>query len=145
MIYTDKNKKLIYADLTYRVRGAIFNVYNELGFGHKEQVYHKALSIELEKMKLKYKSQESVNVIYKDIVVRNYRPDIIVDEKLIIELKAVDFMPKSFETQIINYLKSTNFPLGLLVNFGTQKLYIKRLVWTGNQRKSETNQRVSLS
>ena len=138
MIYTDEKRintdtvrKLIFADTTYEIRRAAFNVYNVLGFGHKEQVYQKAIAKEFEEMKLPYKKEESLQVKYKDEIVGNYRPDFIVDYKVILELKSVEFMPKSYETQLIHYLKTTGFQVGLLVNFGGPKLVIKRLVWTG--------------
>lgn len=136
MINTDH--VLLYADLTYRIRGAIFNVYNELGFGHKEQVYHKALISELAELKIPFEKEVALNVRYKGESVGNYRPDLVIDGKVILELKAVEFMPKVYEKQLIHYLKSTGFQLGLLVNFGGSKLYIKRLVWT-DQRGSAIN------
>jgi len=142
MINTDK-KKLIYADLTYKVRGAVFVVYNELGFGHKEQVYQKALASEFDHEKIPYKREKSLSVKYKDTIVGNYKPDFVVGDKLVLEIKAVEFMPKSFDTQLINYLKITQYQLGLLINFGSPKLYIKRLIWTGHPRKSVINQRKS--
>ena len=129
MINTDK--KLIYADLTYRLRGAVFAVYNTLGSGHKEQVYQKALAKEMTELQIPYQREVSLNVSYKGEPVGNYRPDFVVDDKVIIELKAVEFMPKVYETQLVHYLKTTGFQLGLLVNFGAPKLQIKRLVWTG--------------
>lgn len=128
-IHTD----LLYADLTYKIRGAIFNVYNNLGFGHKEQVYQKALAKEFDGLGIPYKREKSLKVNYKGEIVGNYKPDFVVDEKVILELKAVEFVPKTFETQLINYLKATNYNVGLLVNFGSPKLVIRRLIWTGNQ------------
>lgn len=128
MIYTDK--PLIYADLTYKVRGAVFSVYNGLGFGHKEQVYQKALEKEFVEMEIPYKREKSLDVKYKDEVVGNYRPDFVIDEKIILEIKAVEFMPKSFEQQLIHYLKTTNYQVGLLINFGQPRLVIRRLIWT---------------
>ncbi len=129
MINTDQ--KLIYADLTYQIRGAIFAVYNHLGFGHKEQVYQKALEKEFKESNLPFKREVGLNVSYKNEIVGNYRPDFVIDDKVIIELKAVEFMPKSFETQLLHYLKTTGFQLGLLVNFGAPRLMIRRLIWTG--------------
>lgn len=140
-IYADN--KLLYGDLTYKIRGCIFNVYNELGYGHKENVYQKALSEEFKESGISYNKEKGVSVKYKNIHVGNYRPDFVVENKIIIELKAVEFMPKSFESQIVNYLKSTDYELGMLVNFGAPQLIIKRLVWTGHPRKSVTNQRES--
>ncbi len=143
MISTDRKRistDLLYADLTYRVRGAIFNVYNELGFGHKEQVYQKALGKELHSINLPHKQEVDLAVKYKDEVVGKYRPDFVIDQKIIIEIKALDYMPSSFEDQLLHYLKTTGFKLGLLVNFGTPKLYIRRLIWTNNPRRSVRNQ-----
>lgn len=128
MINTDQ--KLIYADLTYKVRGCIFRVYNTLGFGHKELVYQKALEQEFATNLIPYKREVNLNVKYQNQTIGNYRPDFVIDNKIILELKAVEFMPKTFEQQLLHYLKSTDFQLGLLINFGSPKLYIKRLVWT---------------
>lgn len=135
MINADKNKtvtdnKLLYPDITYKVRGCIFNVYNTLGYGHKEHVYQKALEKEFKDSKVPFKKEQNLNVFYKNERIGNYRPDFVVDNKIIIEIKAVEFMPKTFELQLIHYLKTTNFELGLLVNFGSTKLLIKRLIWT---------------
>ncbi len=138
--------KLMYADLTYQIRGAIFNVYNELCSGHKEQVYQKALAKELTDVNIFYKREVSLNVQYKGKNVGKYRPDFIVENKVILELKAVEFIPKFYEKQLIHYLKATNFKVGLLINFGAPKLEIRRLVWTNNPRESVSiiNQRKSL-
>jgi len=127
------NADLLYADLTYSIRGCVFSVYNELGFGHKESVYQKALTKEFESIDLSYKKEFPLKVSYKGVLVGNYRPDFIIDDKIIIELKAVEFVPKSYEIQLLQYLKATEFELGLLINFGGPTLYIKRLI---NQRKS---------
>jgi GxxExxY protein len=114
------------------VRGAIFTVYNELGYGHKEQVYQKALAKEFQSNKILYKRELDVKVKYKDEVVGNYRPDFVIDYKFVVELKAVEYMPKVFETQLLHYLKTTGFLLGLLVNFGAPKVALRRLIWTKN-------------
>lgn len=124
------DSKLIYADLTYKVRGALFNVYNELGHGHKEQVYQKALEKELKLQNIPYMREFNLKVKYKGESVGNYRPDFIIDNKVILEMKAVEFLPKFYHQQLIHYLKSTEFKLGLLVNFGASRLQIVRLVWT---------------
>ncbi len=144
-IYTDKkiSGNLLYGELTYKIRRAIFNVYNILVSGHKEQVYQKALIKELEELNIPYKKEVALEVKYKGVKVGNYRPDLVIDDKVIIELKAVEFMPKTFETQLLHYLKTTGFQLGLLVNFGASKLFIKRLVWT-DPRESVLNPRESI-
>ena len=138
-----RTDKLLYADITYKVRGAIFAVYNELGFGHKEQVYQKALAEEFDSVDISYKREKSLDVKYKNSVVGNYKPDFVIEDKIVMEIKAVEFMPKSYEIQLINYLKTTEFHLGLLVNFGSPRLYIKRLIFS-HPRKSVVDQRKSL-
>ncbi len=148
MINADKKRlnadgKLIYGQLTYRIRGAIFNVYNTLCSGHKEQVYQKALAKELTEMNIPYKREVPLAVNYKGLRVGNYRPDFIVDNRVILELKAVRFMPKSYAQQLVHYLKTTNFKVGLLINFGAPRLEIKRLVWTHNPRSSALHPRKS--
>lgn len=135
-IHTDlkQNKTdLLYADITYKIRGAIFNVYNHLGYGHKEQIYQKALEKEFKEGNIPFEREVNLIVKYKDEKVGNYRPDFVVEDKVILELKAVEFLPKIFETQLLHYLKTTNFNLGLLVNFGEPKLVIKRIIWTTNR------------
>lgn len=123
---------LIHEETTYDIRKAIFAVYNNLGFGHKEQVYQKALQAEFEEMKVSFKREVSLNVIYKGIRVGNYRPDFIIENKVIIEIKAVEYMPMAYEKQLLNYLKITGFSLGILVNFGAPAIQIKRLIWIQN-------------
>jgi GxxExxY protein len=120
---------MINTDFSYSIRGAVFTVYNSLGFDHKEHVYQKALAQEFKEKNIPF--------------VGHYHPDFVVDQKIILELKAVEFIPKTYEQQLVHYLKSTNYQLGLLINFGASKLYIKRLVWTLDPCKSVTNLRKS--
>ncbi|MBU1180492.1 GxxExxY protein [Patescibacteria group bacterium] len=121
---------LLYEEETYKIRGSIFNVYNTLGFGHKEDVYQKALSIEFKKNNIKFEEQKSLNIIYNSEKVGNYRPDFIADDKIIIEIKATEFTLDKFKKQLKYYLSGTNYQLGLLVNFGSSKLEIHRIIWT---------------
>lgn len=86
---------LLYAELTYKIRRAVFNVYNELGFGHKEQVYQAALEEEFNKLELSFKRKVNLKVYYNNKKIGNYRRDFIVDDKMIIEIKAVEYMPKN--------------------------------------------------
>lgn len=119
-----------YSELTYKVRGAIFQVRKTLGSGHKETIYHKALIEEFKKEHIPFETEKSLDVKYLGKLIGNYRPDFIIENKVIIEIKAVSFMPKSFESQLIHYLKTTGYKIGLLINFGGSKLFIKRLIWT---------------
>lgn len=120
--------ELLYKDLTYKVRGAIFNVYNALGSGHKESVYHKALAKEFDLQRINYTSEQSLDVIYKGEKVGLYKPDFIVEDKVLIELKALPILPVYSLRQLNYYLRGTSYKLGFLVNFGPE-LTIKRRIY----------------
>lgn len=121
--------KLLYSELTYRIRGVIFKVYNTLGFGHKEIVYHKALGIEFKKQGILYKDEVPIPVYYEKEKVGTYQPDFVIEDKVLIEVKALPFITKAAEVQMVYYLRGTRYNLGLLVNFGSKKLEIRRKVW----------------
>jgi GxxExxY protein len=118
-------------ELTYQIRGCIFNVYNKLGPGLYESVYEAALCYELNKVGLEFKRQLELPVHYEDIILDvAFRIDILVENKVIIEIKSVEELSKVHYKQIITYLKLTSIPLGLLVNFNTDSITenIKRIV-----------------
>lgn len=121
--------KLLHANLTYNIRGAIFHVYNTLGFGHKELIYHKALVIEFKKRNILFKNEVSLPVYYEEEKVGTYQPDFVIEDKVLIEIKALPFITKAAEVQMVYYLRGTRYNLGLLVNFGSKKLEIRRKVW----------------
>jgi GxxExxY protein len=133
--------ELLYKDLTYKIRGAIFRVYNTLGFGHKEAVYQTALEIEFRRLGIGYRRECALDVLYEGERIGVYRPDFAIDGKILIELKAVSYMGQDAETQLLYYLKGTNYEVGLLVNFGSKELDIRRKVWTSYPRKSVINPR----
>jgi GxxExxY protein len=113
-------------ELTYQINGAIYEVNRELGYGFLEKVYEAALLIELRAIGLKADRQVPVPVTYKANVVGEYLADIIVEGKVILELKSIDCLDKVHEAQLLNYLKATGLPVGLLVNFTFPKAQIKR-------------------
>ena len=115
-------------DLTYKIRGCVFEVFRELGAGFLEKVYENALVVELTKQKLACKVQYPLVVKYKDEVVGEYITDILVEDRVVIELKAVSKLLSIHEAQLLNYLKATNMRLGLLVNFTHPKATVKRYV-----------------
>ena len=117
-----------HSDLTKKIIGCAYKVYNTLGFGFLESVYEKALIIELKKIGFKTVNQEPIKVFYEGEEVGNFRADIIVDDLIIIELKSVQNMVKEFEVQLVNYLTATMKPVGLLLNFGPKKVEVKRKV-----------------
>jgi GxxExxY protein len=120
----------IYKDLTYKIIGALYAVHNELGSVHKEQIYHKAVSIELKERNIDFDEEKSLPVNYKSYKVGVYKPDFIVENKVILELKAVPIMAKAMFNQVFFYIKGTGYKLVLLANFGTSKLSLKRRIYT---------------
>ncbi len=124
----------LFKDLTSRIISGFYKVYNTLGFGFLEKVYENALKIELEKIGFIVERQKPINVYYNEIPVGEYYADLIVDNKIILELKAVESLIKEHELQLINYLKATEMELGLLLNFG-RKPEIKRKIFMNENKK----------
>ncbi len=115
-------------DITYATNGAVFEVNRILGSGFLEKVYENALLIELKTRGLKAESQVPVKVFYKEKTVGEYIVDILVEKKVIVELKTVEKFDKVHEAQLLNYLKASGIQIGLLVNFKHPKAEIKRMV-----------------
>jgi GxxExxY protein len=124
-------------ELTYAIRGAVFEVNNILGPGFLEKIYENALLIELRIRELKAESQVPLKVLYKDNVVGEYFADIVVENRVIIELKNIERIERIHEAQVLNYLKATGLKIGLLVNFKHQRADIKRLVLDLPRGKAE--------
>ncbi|MCK5426277.1 MAG: GxxExxY protein [Thermodesulfovibrionia bacterium] len=122
------DKEFLYEDITKKTIRCFYNVYDELGNGFLESVYEKSLMIELENIGLQAVAQKSLNVYYKNQLVGEFKADIIVEDKIIIEIKAVNTLTTQHEAQLINYLKATGIKVGLIVNFG-DKLEFKRRVF----------------
>ena len=115
-------------DITYAINGAVFEVNRVLGTGFLEKVYENALLIELKRRGLKAENQVPIRVIYKENAVGEYLADIVVEKKVIVELKTVEKLDNVHEAQLLNYLKATGMRVGLLVNFKHPKAEIKRMV-----------------
>jgi GxxExxY protein len=115
-------------EITYQINGAIYEVNREFGAGFLEKVYQNALMIELEDRGLKAESQVPITVRYKNTDIGEYFADIVVEDRVILELKAVESLEKVHEAQLLNYLKATGYKIGLLVNFTHPKAVIKRFV-----------------
>ncbi len=105
-------------DLTGTIIGAAYTVHNDLGFGFLEKVYQNALFIELTNLGLKVEKERPIKVKYKDQIVGDFIADIVVEDKVILELKAVKQLSEIHEAQLVNYLKATGIEIGLLINFG---------------------------
>lgn len=115
--------------LTGKIIEACFHVHNELGPGFIERIYVNALKMALEKRQLKYTAETEFVVKYDEKSVGKFRVDLLVENKVIVELKAVEGkMLKIFESQIISYLKASNIKVGLLVNFGNRSCEVRRLM-----------------
>lgn len=121
---------LIFEKESYAIRGAVFEVYKEMGRGFLEAVYHECLEKELSRRKIPFVSQHELKLIYKgEPLEQTYKPDLICYGKIILELKAVKEIAAEHKAQVINYLKATNLKLGLLINFGSHpKAEIERFV-----------------
>ena len=120
-------KGIIYRDLSYRVMQAIFEVHNTLGPGFVENVYEEALTYEMELRGIPFERQEAVTVCYKGRNIGNQRLDFVVDDKIVLELKAASALTDVFKQQTLSYLKATGLKLGILVNFGVLRVEYKRI------------------
>lgn len=119
--------EFLYRDITERIIETYFKVYNSLGYGFLEKVYENALLIELEKQGFFVERQKRIKVYYEEFVVGDYYADLVVNELVIIELKAAETLCKEHEYQLINYLKSTNIEVGLLLNFGKKPEFKRKI------------------
>ncbi len=128
----------LHQELTDHVIKAFYKVYNTLGFGFLERVYQNALFIELRSFGLKCEIQKQIKVNYEGYEVGVYYPDIIVNDLLILELKAAESVVEEHELQLINYLKATEIEIGLLLNFG-KKPEIRRKIFTNDNKKLKIN------
>lgn len=125
---------MLHKDITEKIIKAYYKVYNELGFGFLEKVYENAMLIELNELGLNCEKQKPINVYYNRENVGEYFADIIVNDCVIIELKAAESLVEAHECQLINYLKATEIEVGLLLNFG-QEPEIRRKIFTNDKKK----------
>ena len=122
-------EKLICAEETYAIRGAVFEVYKTLGSGYLEEVYQNALEEELKLRGIPFEAKKQLHIFYKGRDCGIYEPDLICFQKVIVELKAVESLHPKHSAQLMNYLCATGHKLGLLVNFcACPKVEIKRIV-----------------
>lgn len=116
-------------DITYKIRGAIFSVYNELGSGLLESVYESVLAFELKETGLFVQTQVAIPVTYKEVKMEiGFRADLIVNEKVIVEIKSVETLHDVHKKQLLTYLKLTDKRMGILVNFNVSKLVDKESI-----------------
>lgn len=127
-------QELLHKELTGQILKAFYDVYNELGYGFLERVYQNALFIELKSRGFNVEAQKKITVYYKNVEVGDYFADIIVNEVVILELKACECLVDEFEYQLLNYLKSTNCEVGLVLNFGKEPEFVRKVFKNSNKR-----------
>ena len=121
---------LLHQELTNKILKACYTVHNELGCGFLEKVYQEALAIQMTEMGIPFEREKQLPITYHGKMLNcEYFVDFVVDNKVIVELKAVTEMSTVFEAQTINYLKATGIKVGLLINFGVTQLQIKRFAY----------------
>ena len=118
---------ILHKELTGSILKLFYEVYNELGHGFLEKVYQNALYTELKKNGFEVESQKQIKVYYKNVEVGEYYADLIVNNKVILELKATEAITEAHEFQLLNYLKSTNIEVGLLLNFGKKPEFCRKV------------------
>ena len=120
--------KVLYPELSYKIMQIVFEVHNKLGPGFTEEIYEEATVYELETQQILLERQKIIQVIYKGRVIGTYRLDLVIDGKIILELKAVTALNDVFRQQLLSYLKATDLRLGMLVNFGAKRVESVRIV-----------------
>jgi len=126
---SESNTELLYQDLTRAIRQSAYEVHSFFVTGFREKVYENALAYSIREHDYRCEQQVPIKVYFENnVVVGEYLADIVVENKIIIELKAIDVLDKIHFAQLKNYLKATRYKLGLLINFGADKLQFKRVI-----------------
>jgi GxxExxY protein len=138
-----KHVNLLYKELSYQIRGAAIEVKKNYGPGHKEVLYQRAFAEELNLRKMNYEREKPIKIYSPKTkkVIGFYQPDFIIENKIIIELKALEQMPQKIIDQLYSYLRNSPYELGFLVNFGASGVDIKRVIYT-NDRKKHLNKQI---
>ena len=121
-------KNILFPELSYKVIGVAMKVHNELGNGFLEKVYENAMMVMFRKEKINAVQQSSIKVYFQNEIVGNYIADILIEEKIILELKMVDKINDIHRAQVLNYLKATKLKLAIIINFKNQSLEYERVV-----------------
>jgi len=135
MYPTKKINSLLYSDLTYKIRKIVFAIRDNYGPGHKEIIYQRLFREYLNKEAIDFEQEKRIK-FYSDggELIGIYQPDFVIEDKIVVEIKATRFVSKNDEEQLYYYLRNSKYELGLLINFSTPKIYIKRIIYT-NDRK----------
>ncbi len=127
--------ELLHRELSYKLQGLFFEIRNNYGPGQKENIYQNLLVEFLKENKILFEKEKAIKIYTpKGKVVGTYKPDFIIDNKIVIEVKSSSFTTKTDEKQLYYYLRNSKYEIGFLVNFSTPRIYIKRIIYT-NDRK----------
>ena len=121
------DSKLLHSEITDKIISCAYDVYNQLGFGFSEKVYENAMMIKSAQRNLKAVQQAPINVYFESKLVGEYFADMFIEDKVLVELKAVSILSKAHEAQLMNYLKATGIKVGLLINFGDKLKIVRRV------------------
>ncbi len=122
------SEKVLYPELSFDIMGAVYEVHNQLGPGFSEELYERALMLELTARQIPYEQQKIIQVSYKGQPLGIYRLDLVMADHIILELKATSALTDTFRQQLRSYLKAAGLRLGILINFGTNKVQSERVV-----------------
>ena len=131
-----ESSKLLHSDLTEKIIGIYYDVYNEVGHGFLESVYHNYMQIALSEAGLSVRREFPVPVWFRNREVGQFRADLLVENLVLLELKAVQSLDRSHEAQILNYVRATELEIGLLLNFGGSRPQFRRIVFENAKKKS---------
>jgi GxxExxY protein len=128
----NRTGNLLYGDLTEKIIGLCYEIHKQYGSGQKESVYQNALDEKLGINNIPFEKEVGISIKSEDTGknLGNHRLDFVVDRKVVVETKAIKFTPIKLEQQLFSYLKNSKYPVGLMINFGSSKLYIKRIILT---------------
>ena len=134
-IMTNSDEKIMHKDLSYKLQGLFFEIRNDLGSGHKETIYQKALEKELARAGIKFEKEPAIKIYSsKGDYLGLYRPDFLIENKILVELKATPHISKEEAVRVYDYLRNGEYELAYLVNFASSPLYIKRFIYTNNHK-----------
>lgn len=132
------NEKYLHSDLTHKIIGCAMEVHNTLGNGFQEVIYQRALAIEMTQQGLAFSREHEMDIFYKGVKIGNRRVDFFVEEKVMVEIKAVIQLEDVHLAQAINYLEAYGLEIGLLINFGNRSLQFKRVMKPVKNRLSKS-------
>jgi GxxExxY protein len=128
---------MLHEEITEKIIRAFYRVYNTLGYGFLEKVYENAMAIELRKSGLRVENRKAISVLYAAETVGEYFADLLIENTVIVELKAAKAIADEHEAQLVNYLKATNKEVGLLLNFGQKPEFRRKLFHNSLKRKTD--------